>query len=101
LLPTKETQLLHEICKRLSLDNALLLRVPAYLPIVIAELCTLHLLQELFIVGDDNELEVLLVLSTLDDLVQGLGESRDIVSIKIGCWFVESNDLETALAHKT
>jgi len=68
---------------------------------VIAELCTLHLLQELFIVGDDNELEVLLVLSTLDDLVQGLSESRDVVSIKIGCWFVESNDLETALAHKT
>jgi hypothetical protein len=46
-------------------------------------------------------LEVLLVLSTLDDLVQGLSESRDVVSIKIGCWFVESNDLETALAHET
>ena len=51
--------------------------------------------------SDDNELEVLLVLSTLDDLVQGLSESRDVVSIKIGCWFVESNDLGTALAHET
>jgi hypothetical protein len=68
---------------------------------VIAELCTLHLLQELFIVSDDNELEVLLVLSTLDDLVQGLSESRDVVSIKIRGWFVESNDLGTALAHET
>jgi hypothetical protein len=68
---------------------------------MIAELCTLHLLQELFIVGDNDELEILLVLSTLDDLVQGHSESRDVVSIKIGCWFVESNDLETALAHET
>jgi hypothetical protein len=68
---------------------------------MIAELGTLHLLQELFIVGDNDELEILLVLSTLDDLVQGHSESRDVVSIKIGCWFVESNDLETALAHET
>jgi len=52
-------------------------------------------------VSDDNELEVLLVLSTLDDLVQGLSESRDVVSIKIRGWFVESNDLGTALAHET
>jgi hypothetical protein len=101
LLPAKETQLLHEIRKRLSLDNALLLRVPAYLPIMIAELCTLHLPQELFIVGDNDELEILLLLSILDDLVQGHSESRDIVSIKIGCWFVEGNDLETVLTHET
>jgi hypothetical protein len=98
VLPAPETQL-HEIRKRLSLDNALLLRIPAYLPIVIAELCTLHLLQELFIVGNNDELEILLVLSTLDDLVQGHSESRYDVSIKIGCRFVEGNDLETALAH--
>jgi hypothetical protein len=70
LLSAKETQLLHEIRKRLPLDNALLLRIPAHLPIMIAELCTLHLPQEFFIVSDNDELEILLLLSILDDLVQ-------------------------------
>lgn len=51
--------------------------------------------------SDDDKLEVLLVLSTLDDFVQGHSESRDVVSIKISCWFVESNDLKTMLAHET
>jgi len=35
-----------------------------------AEFCTLHLAQEVFVVGYDDQLKVRLILSTADDFVQ-------------------------------
>jgi hypothetical protein len=55
---------------RLSLDHALLLVVSADPVVVITEVCTLHVAQEVLVVGDDNELEVGLCLSGFDNVVK-------------------------------
>jgi hypothetical protein len=54
----------------LLFDNALLLCISADPTIEIAELRALHLTQELLVMGNDDELEILLLPSSLDDLVQ-------------------------------
>ncbi len=42
---------------------------------------------------DDDQLKVGLMLSTLDDHVQGLGEGLYVIFVQVGSWLVESNDL--------
>ena len=73
---------------------ALLLSVSRDSPVAIGKVGATHSLQELLIVSDYNDLEVLLLLSLLYDLIEGAGKSLDIVAIKIGGRFIESNDLE-------
>jgi hypothetical protein len=64
LFPTKiqySTMLvkfLHENRKILLLNNALLKCVSADVPVVISEVCALHLPQEILIVSNDDELKV-------------------------------------------
>ena len=48
--------------------------------------------------GDDNELEVRLMLSGFDDLVKTFRKGSDVVLIKVGCGFIESNNLGPLLA---
>lgn len=43
--------------------------------------------------SNDDELEIRLVTSLLDDGVEGRGEGLDVIGIEIGSWLVESNDL--------
>jgi hypothetical protein len=50
-------------------------------------------LQELLIVGDDNELEIGLVLASLDDAMQGNSQSLDVVLVEIRGRFVKGDDL--------
>lgn len=76
-------------------DNALLVCISADPTIEIAELRALHLTQELLVMGDDDELEILLLTSSLDDLVQRLSESFNVVLIKVRRWFIKSNDLKS------
>ena len=76
-------------------DNALLLCISADPSIGIAELRALHLTQELLVMGDDNELEILLLTSSLNDLVQRLSESFNVVLIKVRRRFIKSNDLKS------
>lgn len=77
----------------MPLDHTLLICVSAHAIVVIGELGALHVLQELFIVSDDDELEIRLVLAVFYDLVQRFRERLDIVPVKVGGWFIKSNNL--------
>jgi hypothetical protein len=77
----------------LSHDGTVLLPISAHSVVMIGELGDSHFLQELFVVGDDDELEVRLMLSVLDNLIQGLSKRLDIVAIQICSGFIESNNL--------
>ena len=57
----------------LSEYNRILLLVSSNSEKVITEIAALHVLQKLFVVRDDDELQVPLALSSLDDHVQALG----------------------------
>jgi hypothetical protein len=63
-------KLLHKNRKILSLNDTLLIRISTDLPVVVTELRALHLPQEVLVMSDDDELEVRLMLSSLDDLIQ-------------------------------
>jgi hypothetical protein len=73
----------HETRKTLLLNDALLVRISADPKVVVTKLIALHLPQELLVVSDDDHLEVRLMTSVLDDLVQRLSESPDVVLIKV------------------
>jgi hypothetical protein len=49
-------------------------------------------------VRDDDELEVGLVLASLDDSMQGLSQSLDVVLVEIRSRFIKRNNLGSALA---
>ena len=85
----------HHLQETLHLNNALLICISADPEILFTKLIALHLTQELLVVSDDDQLEVRLVTSVLDDLIQGLSESSNIVLIKIRCGLIKSNDLFT------
>ncbi len=56
--------------KALLLDHSILLSIPRDPPILLREFSALHFLDELLVMGDDDQLEVLLMLAILDDLIQ-------------------------------
>ena len=85
----------HDTRKTLDFNNALLLRISAHSVIVLTKLRALHLAQEFLIVSNDDELEVRLMTSVLDDLVQRLSESSNVILIKVGSGLIKSNDLGT------
>jgi len=66
----KQGYLSVEISKRALLNDTLLIGVSADTPVDIRECVALHMSQELLVMGDDDQLEVLLMLSGLDDSVQ-------------------------------
>lgn len=66
----KQQPLVHQLGQALSMNLTLLLSISGYAIVCLREICTLHLLQEFFIVGDDDELEIWLVLSALNDHVE-------------------------------
>jgi len=70
LVPCTAALHLHHRGDTLLLNNTLLLRIPRDPPIRFRKLAALHLAQEFLVVGDDNELEVLLIPPHLDDGVQ-------------------------------
>lgn len=76
---------------RLPLNDALLLIISTNAVVIITEICTLHVSQELLVMSDDDELKISLLLASSNDGVQGLGQSADIVTVQIGCWFIEGD----------
>jgi hypothetical protein len=54
----------------LPLNRATLVVVSEHTEVVISELATSHMLQELLVMSDDDELEVLLVTTVVDDLIE-------------------------------
>jgi hypothetical protein len=64
----------------------------------VAEVTAPHVPQELLVVGDDNELKVALCLPRLDDHVQTLRKTLDVVAVQVGGGLVESD--ETAVHAK-
>jgi len=63
-------KLLNNLGDGLPFNDALLLIVSAHTIVVVAEIRTLHITQEFFVVGDDNELEVRLCLSSSNNPVE-------------------------------
>jgi hypothetical protein len=59
----------HHTRKTLLVDNALLVCISADPPVVLTELTAFHLTQKLFVVGDDDELEIRLMTSVPNNLV--------------------------------
>jgi len=55
------------------------------------------MLQELLVVGNDNELKILLVTTVVNDLIERNRQCLDVIRVEIRRWFVESNDLFTVL----
>jgi hypothetical protein len=82
-----------DVHNRLLLNHTLLLLVSADTVVVLSEVATIHVFQELFVVGDDNELEIGLVLASLDDAMQGNSQSLDVVLVEIRGRFVKGDDL--------
>jgi len=64
---------------------------------MIRKLITTHMLQELLVVGNDNELKILLVTTVVNDLIERNRQCLDVIRVEIRRWFVESNDLFTVL----
>jgi len=60
----------HHTHKTLLVDNALLVCISANSPVVVTELTALHLTQELLVVSDNDELEIRLMTSVPNNLVQ-------------------------------
>ena len=58
---------------------------------MVAEVGTFHVLQEVFVVRDDDELEVGLLLSCPDDVVERLGKRTNVVAVQIRRRLVESD----------
>jgi hypothetical protein len=83
----------HHARETLLLDNALLVCISADSIIVLTELRALPLPHEILVMDNDDELEILLLTSILDDLIQRLSESSNVVLIKIRRRFAKSNDL--------
>lgn len=68
---TRTTRILsHDLVHGLLLNRAQLLLISADTPIVICELGALHVLQKLLVVGNNDELEILLLAPNLDDVVE-------------------------------
>jgi len=91
--PIKYPSRCHNISNRLSLNHTLLPIISTNTVIVLSKVITMHMLQELLIVSDDDELEVGLVLASLDDSMQSLSQSLDIVLVEVRSRFVERNNL--------
>jgi hypothetical protein len=87
--------LIQELANRLRSYHTLLFFISMDTEVIICEVLTLHLLQKLLIVGDDDELEVGLALTLLDNSVKGFGERFDGVSVKIRSWLIERDNLKT------
>jgi hypothetical protein len=62
--------LLGQIADLLTPNGTLLIDVPIHAVIVICKICASHVLQELFIMGNDDELEILLTSTVVNKLVQ-------------------------------
>lgn len=75
-------------------NYTVLVGIPRHSVVFVGELPALHLPNKCFVMGDDDKLEVLLVLPVVDDLIQRTRECLDIIGVKISCWFVESDDLD-------
>jgi hypothetical protein len=82
----------------LPLNNALLLIVPTNTIIVIAEISTLHISQEFFIVSDDNELEVGLRLSGADDAVERFCKTANIVAVEVSGRLIQCYELQKTVS---
>lgn len=91
---------LRQFRKPLSLNHSLLPIVSAHSVVMLSEVAAIDVLQELLVVRDDDELEVSLMLAGLDDSVQGLSKSLDVVLVEIGGWFIKGDDLRVLLARR-
>ena len=84
---------LQHFLNRLPLNDTLLLIISANTIIIVAEIRALHVSQELLVVRDDYELKVRLCLARLDNAVQRLGKTADIVLVQVRRWLVEGDEL--------
>ena len=82
---------LHHLRDRLPLDDRLLSVVSRHPVIGVAEVRTLHISEEIFIVRNDDQLEIGLLLPRLDDVVQRFCQRLDVVPIKIRRWFIQGD----------
>lgn len=78
---------------RLPLNNTLLPVVSAHTIIVVAEIRALHVPQKVFIVRNDDELEIRLCLPRANDPVKRFGETANVVVVQIGRWLVQGDEL--------
>lgn len=60
---------------------------------MIAEVGALHVSEKLLVVRDDDQLEVRLLSSCSDDVVQRLSQRPDVVPIEIGRRFIQCDEL--------
>src|SRR4051812_38534577 len=89
----EKNQSIHETANVLLLNNTLLFLISADAEVIVCEILTLHLLQELFVMSNDNELEIGLSLALFNDHVERFCQRLDRVSVKVCCRFIESNNL--------
>jgi len=78
--------------KGLSLDDRLLSIVPRNPVVVVAEVGAFHILKEFFVVRDDNQLEIRLLPSCSDDVVERLGKGPGVVMVEIRRRLVQRNE---------
>lgn len=69
----------------------LLLNIPGHTEVVISQLSAIHMTQEIFIVGDDDQLKVLLVSSHFDEFIERPCKRNDVVAIQVCGRLVQSN----------
>ena len=81
----------HDFCDRLPLDDGLLPVTARDTIIIVAEIRALHVPQEILVMGDDNQLEVRLLPSCLDDVVERFGQGSDVIPVQVRGRFVKSN----------
>ena len=75
----------------LSLDNRLFSLASRHPVIVVGKVGALHKLQEFFVVGDDNQLEIRLLPSCSNDVVQRLRKRSDVVVVEVRRRLIQSN----------
>jgi hypothetical protein len=56
------------------------------------------MLQEFLVVSDDDEMEVVLVLASLDNSMQGRSQSLDVTLVQIRCKLVKRNNLGNSVS---
>jgi hypothetical protein len=91
-------KLVVELSDRLASNHTLLFLVSRHAPKAFCECSTIHLLQKLFVMSDDDELEIRLMSSNLDELMERGSKSLDVICIEIRSRFIKCNDLKSMLA---
>ena len=80
------------VCNILAHNDTLLSLIATHAVVVVSVVGTVHVSQELLVVRDDNQLEVRLLSSDANNLRQGLCQRADVVTIKVGRGFIQSNE---------